>query len=95
MPKAISVLWKLIKDKKIKEENKRATLIDFDKVLGLNIEKIEKEIIPPLIEDLAYQREKLRKEKKWEEADKLRKEIEKNGYRIDDTKKGPIIKKIK
>ena len=95
MPKAISVLWKLIKDKKIKEENKRATLIDFDKVLGLNIEKIEKEIIPPLIEDLVYQREKLRKEKKWEEADKLRKEIEKNGYRIDDTKKGPIIKKIK
>ena len=39
------------------------------------------------------EREKARKDKDFEKADNLRKEIEKAGYSLEDTKEGPIIKK--
>jgi cysteinyl-tRNA synthetase len=91
-PKAISVVWALIKDKKIKDADKKKTLLDFDKVLGLNLAKIKKASIPSQIKKLAEEREKARQEKNWQKADELRKEIEKLGYRIEDTEKGPKIK---
>ncbi len=36
-PQALAVLWTLIKDKEVTPENKLATLLDFDKVLGLGL----------------------------------------------------------
>lgn len=35
---ALAVLWTLAKDKSVSDEDKRATIADFDKVLGLNLE---------------------------------------------------------
>jgi len=91
---ALAITWNLLKDKKIKDEDKRKTLVDFDNVLGLNLAKIGKPSIPFSIKELAKEREKFRQQKKWQEADKTRKEIEKLGYKIEDTDKGPKIKKI-
>ena len=34
---ALAVLWTLAKDKEVKPEDKRATILDFDKVLGLGL----------------------------------------------------------
>ncbi len=36
-PQALAVLWTLVKDKEVTAENKLATLLDFDKVLGLGL----------------------------------------------------------
>lgn len=36
-PQALAVLWTLAKDKEVSPEDKRATLADFDKVLGLGL----------------------------------------------------------
>lgn len=36
-PQALAVLWTLIKDKEIPPKNKLATILDFDKVLGLGL----------------------------------------------------------
>ena len=36
-PQALAVVWTLAKDKDVRPEDKRATLADFDKVLGLNL----------------------------------------------------------
>jgi cysteinyl-tRNA synthetase len=36
-PQALAVLWTLVKDKDVSPENKLATLLDFDKVLGLGL----------------------------------------------------------
>ena len=36
-PQALAVLWTLVKDKDVTLENKLATLLDFDKVLGLGL----------------------------------------------------------
>jgi len=90
-PKAISILWKLVKDKRIKDADKIKTIIDFDKVLGLNFNKIIKKSIPSSIIKLVEKREKFRKQKEWKKADELRNEIEKLGYKIEDTKNGPNI----
>jgi len=36
-PQALAVLWTMLKDKEVKDEDKLATLLDFDRVLGLNL----------------------------------------------------------
>ncbi len=57
-------------------------IYEIDKVLGLGLK--QKESIPQEIKDLAKKRQELRLEKKFEEADKVRVEIEKRGYEISD-----------
>jgi cysteinyl-tRNA synthetase len=96
MPKAISIVWELIRDDTITPEVKRATLIQFDKVLGLSLDnppeiKID---VPEEIWNLLEEREIARKEKNWERADKIREEIKNRGYIIEDTPQGPRIKKL-
>ena len=66
-------------------------ILDVDKkVLGLDLDREER--IPEDIQELADKRENARKEKDWAKSDKIREEIEKLGYLIEDTEKGPIIK---
>ena len=85
IPKALALMWKLVKDKKISPKEKYQLLIDFDRVFGLNLKKVK---------DLVKLREKYRKAKDFKKADKIRKEIEKWGFKIEDTKEGPKIKLI-
>ncbi|MDO8497321.1 MAG: cysteinyl-tRNA synthetase [bacterium] len=49
--------------------------------------------IPPEIERLLKQREDLRKEKKYSEADEVRKQIESLGYVIKDSVEGTVVSK--
>lgn len=93
-PQAISVVWQLAKDEKIKEADKKKTLIDFDKVLGLDLIKIKKNVIPLSVKKLVSQREEARQEKNWQKSDEIRKEIKKMGYKIEDTKEGVKINTI-
>lgn len=51
------------------------------------------DVIPRDVSDLAEAREKLRHEEKWEQADEVRLKIEKMGYKIEDARDGPEIKK--
>lgn len=44
---------------------------------------------------MKMEREKLRKEKKWEQADAIRKKMEEMGWKIEDTGHGPRAIKIK
>lgn len=90
-PEAIAVMWKLIKDETIPPADKKALLFDFDKIFGLELSKVQKIEIPQEIIDLANEREKLRQEKKWEEADEIRKKIEALDYKVQDSSEGPKI----
>ncbi len=95
MPQAMAVAQELLKSD-IPAEEKTATILDFDKVLGLNIrEAIKEEELPDEIKQLVEARENARKEKNWIEADKLRKEIESRGYAVEDKKEGMRVLKIK
>lgn len=94
IPKALALTWKIVKDKKLKKKEKKELLLDFDKILGLNLTKVKKLRVPEKVKKLVELRERYRQEKNWEKADKIRKELEKLGYKIEDTKKGARIKAI-
>ncbi len=87
MPEALALAWELIKDHNIEAKKKLALLLDFDKVfgLGLNVVRDMKEPVPMEITVLAEERENARKNKEWDKADALRKEIEARGFEVKDT----------
>jgi cysteinyl-tRNA synthetase len=91
-PEGLSVMWEMLRSK-IPEGEKLATLLDFDKVLGLKLE-IMKEGVPEEVKRLVDEREGLRKKRKWAEADKIRQKIAELGYLVEDTPKGPKVKKL-
>jgi len=55
------------------------------------LDKLEKIEIPQWLKDLAEKREKARRKENWSEADEIRKEIERQGYQIEDTAQGPKL----
>ena len=85
-PKALAIIWEMIKSKEIDYGDKKTALLKFDKVLGLGLDKIKKEeiIISDDIKELIKQREEARKNKDWRKADKLRDEIKKRGLAVKD-----------
>ncbi len=96
-PKALALVWELLKDTSLSDIDKKATILDFDKVFGFGLDKIKKEteiIIPDDIKELVTEREKVRIEKDWAKSDELRKKINSLGYEIKDTDAGSVISKI-
>ena len=96
MPKALATVGEIFKYG-ISNEDKLATIIDLDKVLGLNLYKIPKESegnIPEEVIILIKERELARKEKNWDKSDELRKKINELGYEIKDTDSETKISKI-
>lgn len=96
-PKAVAVLWELVKDADISPEDKKATLLDFDKVFGFGLDKVvaeEKIEIPENIKNIAEERLLARKDKNWQKSDELRDKIKELGYEIKDTDTGYKISKI-
>lgn len=71
-----------------------ATVKEFDRVLGLDLlaQKVTARI-PAGVRALVEKREALRRAKRWQEADRVRSEIEKLGYLVEDTPAGPQVKK--
>jgi len=99
MPQAIAVLHEVLNDNSLPSFSKKEIVANFDQVLGLNLLERAREIrksrrkkLPLRISSLVKKREVLRKEGKWVEADKLRGEIEKLGYIIEDAPKGADIR---
>jgi cysteinyl-tRNA synthetase len=92
MPKAISVLWKMLRDKNA--PGKIKTIQEMDKVFGLDLLKKEKIEIPKEIKKLVAEREKARKQKNFQKSDQLRAKIKSLGYWVEDTADGPKVKKI-
>jgi len=70
-----------------------ATITEFDRVLGLRIGEVRTEAIPAAVQKLVVTREQARKQKQWQESDRLRAEIQKHGYRVEDTPKGTRVRK--
>ena len=75
-PKALAVVWNLLKSN-YPPEAKKASLLKFDEVLGLNLKYAKPLVIPEDVTKLKEKREGYRHNKKWGDADKIRLEIEK------------------
>ena len=94
-PEVLAVVWKLVKDESVSPADKRASLLDFDQVLGLDLENNEFEVkdISTEVEQLMKEREKARANGDYHKADKLREQIKKLGFVIEDTPSGQNISK--
>jgi len=92
-PEAIALVWNLIKDESVSPADKHATLLEFDKVLGLDLEYNEFEVkdIPKEVEKLVAEREEARKAGDYAKSDELRDKISKLGFTLKDTSDGPQI----
>ncbi len=94
MPKALALLWKMLDDKNLLEKEKYSLVLEFDKIFVLDLAKKKKKKIPKQIHELVKKREGYRKKEQWQKADEIRKKLEKIGYQIEDTKKGPKLKPL-
>lgn len=93
---ALAVVWDLVKDESVPKGDRNSTLLDFDKVLGLNLNQNEFEVkkIPSDIQDLINEREVARKNKDFAKSDELRDLINKKGFVIEDSGDSYKISKI-
>ncbi len=101
LPKALSIVAAVLKSD-LKDADKRATILDFDQVFGLSLAQADKLLpkdlnlqdLPAAIQTLVISRQEARGAKDWEEADRLRQEIKKRGYIIEDVSGGVRISKL-
>lgn len=99
MPQALAIVWEVVKDISLSLADKQSLIFEFDKVLGLGLQKVvtarEKEIveIPEKVKKLVSEREELRKKGDFKKADELRKTLFDNGYIVEDVKGGSKIRK--
>lgn len=92
-PKALAILWEVIR-KETKSKDYLDLILDFDKVLGLDldIEKIKKleeskeDSMSDEVKALIEQRNQARAEKNWAEADRIRDLLTQMGVQINDKK---------
>jgi cysteinyl-tRNA synthetase len=97
-PRALALIWGMVKDDSLSPAEKYATLMHCDTVLGLdmyNNSRIQPKAtsLPKEIEQLREQREQARTNKDWKESDRLRDEIQSKGFIVKDTDQGQEIQK--
>lgn len=88
----IAQVWEYIKSSD-SNENKKATLDELDKVLGLQFALQKKEVVPEDVIALAEARLLARANKDWAESDRLRGDIESKGFSVKDVTEGYGISK--
>ena len=95
MPKALAIVWELLKNDEIKSSAKLASLFKFDEVLGLKLQENweASRVIPPTVTKLMNAREQARKEKDFKKSDDLRHQILTAGFILEDTVDGVKLKK--
>ena len=96
MPIAMSVIWDAIKNPN-KSKKLADLLLDFDNVLGIDIQKeVEEKTLdlPEGIKELIEKRKEARANKDWALSDQIRDELKGKGYAVKDTKEGMTVEKI-
>lgn len=95
----ITLLYDVLKDDSINDKTKREIIDDFEQVLSLNL-FVEKNTdidvsFKKYIEEMIEKRKVYKKEKNFEEADKIRKELMDKGIMIKDTREGTTYEIVK
>lgn len=96
IPMSLGVLWTMLKEKPSKDIY--ALALNFDKVLGLSLDKATapekpKIEVPDDIKAIADERWEARKAKNWAESDRLRDLLSEKGYAVLDSKDGYTLEK--
>ncbi|MBI2315319.1 cysteine--tRNA ligase [Candidatus Daviesbacteria bacterium] len=94
-PQALAVLWELVKSD-YPTSAKAKTILEMDNVLGLKLDEyLGKQIeAPKEVMRLVHKREQARNSGDFKESDKLRHEIKKLGFEVEDTSSGSKVKPL-
>lgn len=95
MPMAMAVVWEILKNNKSKDYAK--LLLEFDEVLSLNIDKLDKideTKLPLRVLDILEERKIARDNRNFALSDTLRDELFNMGYNVLDTREGQKIEKV-
>jgi len=100
LPQALALVSAVLKSG-LSPADKLATILDFDRVLGLRLDQVQSSGAPELklsdlpaaIRELVTARQAARAAKDWAESDRLRQEIERRGYIMADTAAGYRLEK--
>ncbi len=95
----ISVVYKVLNDGALSPEDKLATLLDFDRVLGFKFAQGRADVlaqknitVPNDVRALLDLREKARTQKDWKHADIIRDQIREKGFEVKDGEQGQEVK---
>jgi cysteinyl-tRNA synthetase len=93
LPRAMALTWELVKSD-LPPSTKKATLLQFDHVLGLRLAEWRpaEAVVPDAITALVRQRQQARAERRWQDADAIRERVQAAGYDIEDTAQGPRLR---
>lgn len=95
----ITILYDILKDKDISDMTKIELVKSFDKVLSLDLLKKDdttvSEEMQKYIKEMIEKRNEYKKNKKYEEADEIRKKLNDKGIIIKDTREGTIFEIVK
>ncbi|MEI7484787.1 MAG: cysteine--tRNA ligase [Ignavibacteriota bacterium] len=91
----LALTWDVLKDETLSADEKIFLVNDFNKILGLELDKIEADSIPEEIVELANKRREAKANKDFKLSDEIRDKIKALGYELLDKKGGEFdIKKI-
>jgi cysteinyl-tRNA synthetase len=94
-PKALALVWDILKDDTLSPADKKATIVKIDALLGLLTKEQEKaSVIPPAVQALALERQNARVQKDWKKSDELRDKIKAEGFEIKDTPHGYTLTQL-
>lgn len=83
MPQALALAWEMI-DSHLSPANKKATVIFFDAVFGLDLNTPERLNIPKEVQELVELRQRLKDQRQYDRADAIREKIHELGYQVND-----------
>ncbi len=93
IPGAIALMWDMLRSD-INDSDKRATLRDFDTVLGLLPQTEWSDDLPEQVTALLEERLAAREKEDWDRADRLRDQLQDLGYTVEDTDTGQRAVKV-
>ena len=93
-PQILALVWEIIKNADILDADKKTTILELDKVLGLGLEKIKVVPMSEEVSALIKERETARAQKDFARSDELRKKINDLGFEVKDTPDGQKVNKI-
>ena len=93
IPRALSLVWEMLRSRQYSPAQKRQHLLSFDAVFGLGLGEPTRvgTIVPEEVAALVVERARARASKYWQRADELRQQVEELGYCIDDTAEGSRV----
>lgn len=95
LPRSVALVWEVLRGDR-PNPVKKATLLAFDQVLGLDLANWQpktEEDVPAEYQNLLAARQQARAEKRWKDADAIRDQITAAGYEVVDTPQGTKLKK--